>query len=157
MNESAPAIVSAAWPRKKRAAAPLAIMAAIGYLPMPGRNGRAEDHEAHILRAAYRAIDDIGATKPSDPPDRMLPAWCSAGGEPDADVAPEPRAYEARPPRRDSACSWRDVHASPHDPNLRIVDARNAARVPGRETDPCPQIRSDRHMSRAVSLPWRNS
>ena len=209
MNESAPAVVSAAWLKENRAAALLAVVDATYHLPVLGRDARAEYREAHIPGTVYFDIDDIADPEPWGPLDHMLPdaetfaakvgalgisrashviaydtrglysaarvwwmfrvfghdrvsvldvglpAWRAAGGETErGDAAPEPRAYEARPPRRESVCSWRGVHASLRDPNLQIVDARNAARFSGRETDPYPQIRSGGHMPGAVSLPW---
>ena len=87
--------------------------------------------------------------------DGGLPAWRAAGGAVDSgEAAPGAPAPFRAPPPRDLVRDWRAVREALAGREGQVVDARNAARYAGRETDPYPGVRSGGHMPGAMSLPW---
>ncbi len=87
--------------------------------------------------------------------DGGLPAWLAAGGAVESgEVTRTARKYAAPAPRLELVRDWIAVREALADDSAQVVDARNAARYAGRETDPYPNVRSGGHMPGALSLPW---
>ena len=68
-------------------------------------------------------------------------------------VTNDPETFTAAAPR-DIARVWQDIKANLDNGAAQMIDARNAKRYSGEETDPYPGMRSGGHIPGCLSLPW---
>ena len=70
-------------------------------------------------------------------------------------VAFDAATFTPAPPR-DIARVWQDLKANLETNAVQTIDARNAKRYSGEETDPYPGVRSGGHIPGCLSLPWEH-